>query len=234
MSKGLGKWTDDNENQIKLNFEPKARSSQSYGVFKKENICVVCGSGENHIRFYIVPYVYRAGGPRCYKSHMSHDIVIVCGYCHLECEKHTQIRIRELEALCTPPGGYPNKFIQNKYLYHVRTCAIALRQWKNKMPQDKIEEYEQVVANFLQTASGEITIANLSIQDLEAAMNVEYQTENPHYIPPSDFVVDKIASTDDQIQVFVRTWRQHFIHSNYPKFMPRGWIVDHPVRCDEQ
>jgi len=234
VSKGLGEWKSADENQVMLNFEPKARSSQSYGISKKENVCVICGSSENLIRFYIVPYVYRALFPDCYKSHMSHDIVIVCGYCHMNCERYTQSRMRELELMCRPPGGYPPKYIQNADLYQVRTCATALRDWKHKMPEEKVKQYESVVANYVHTVTGEIKTGSISAEDLEFTMNVEYQVENPHYVAPSEFVVKKIASDDEQIHVFVRSWRQYFVDTLCPKFMPIGWCVNHPVRCDDQ
>ena len=256
--RGLAKWTNEDENQIKLNFEPKGRSSRSYGVSKKENICVVCANTENHVRFYIVPYVYRALLPNRYKSHMSHDVVIVCGYCHINCEKYTQNRIKELEAICRPLGGYPPKYVTNQRLYQVRSCATALRQWKHKLPPEKIHHYELVVTTYLQNVTTETEVGTvkynedlslkispswhsptvpsstrLSNDDLEFAMRVEYQIENPFYTAPSAFVVKKIASDGDQIEAFIRGWRQHFIDSNSPKFMPYGWSIDHPVRCDE-
>jgi hypothetical protein len=233
IAKGLGDWTSDEEKQILLNFEPKSRSSQSYGVSKKENICVICGSGEHYIRFYIVPYVYRALFPICFKSHMSHDIVLVCGKCHVHCEKYTQSRMRELEAMCRPHNGYPPKYIQNHHLYHVRSCAVALKQWRHKIPDDKMRDYECVVTTHIQSTNENIRTTNLSPEDLELAAKVEYQAENPNYIPPSDFVVKKLASTDDQIQVFVQGWRQYFIDMNLPKYLPIGWQVDYAARCDK-
>jgi len=231
-SKGLGTWTSDKENQILLNFEPKSRSLQSYGISKKENMCVICGGAKNHIRFYIVPYVYRALFPTCYKAHMSHDVVIVCGYCHIHCEKHVHIRMRELEVLCRPCQGYPPQYTQDPHLYHIRSCAIALKQWKHKLPLEKIQDYESVVANYIRSIRGDIQMTNLLTEDLELAINVEYQVENPQYIPPSDFVVKKLASNEDQIQVFVRGWRQYFLHMNRPQYLPIGWKIDYPVRCD--
>ena len=62
----------------------------------KQNICVGCGDDRRHMRHYIVPYSYRALLPPEYKTHMSHDIMILCPDCHVRCEGETKVRMQSL------------------------------------------------------------------------------------------------------------------------------------------
>lgn len=106
VGKGIAEWyrassckggKDEDDAYIRLLFQPnngksnnsssknasKSDSESTYLQSPKLNICVSCGSDGYHMRHYIVPYSYRSGLPEEYKSHMSHDIVIVCPECHV-------------------------------------------------------------------------------------------------------------------------------------------------------
>jgi hypothetical protein len=141
--------------------------------------------------------------------------------------------MKELEYQCKPAGGYPTKYIMDQTLFHVRTCAMALYHWKNKMPTYKVIQYESVVTNYLLSIQWFTEKAHLTTEDLDIALNVKYQTENPNFIASSTFVVQKLASDSDQVEAFVKRWRHYFIESMAPRYMPIGWTVDHPVRCDQ-
>ncbi len=47
----------------------------------KENRCCVCGRRGNYLRHNVVPYCYRSLFPLSMKSHLSHDIVLLCQEC---------------------------------------------------------------------------------------------------------------------------------------------------------
>lgn len=48
----------------------------------KQNQCCVCGSGGEYLRHSVVPHCYRQHFPPSMKSHLSHDIVLMCPPCH--------------------------------------------------------------------------------------------------------------------------------------------------------
>ena len=48
----------------------------------KENRCCVCGSAGEYLRHSVVPHCYRQYFPAPMKSHLSHDIVLMCQACH--------------------------------------------------------------------------------------------------------------------------------------------------------
>ena len=53
-------------------------NSEKYYTTEKENQCVVCASTEQLIRKNVVPREYRKHFPTVMKTHVSHDIVLLC------------------------------------------------------------------------------------------------------------------------------------------------------------
>lgn len=241
---------------IQLNFEPKGRSnrcgdsSSVYVTTDKLNICVSCGNSEQHMRHYIVPYAYRSLLPKQYKSHMSHDIVIVCPTCNVDCQRQCQYRMRRLEETARQQqqneqqrrrisnkgqtqdtgGGRTittnRKFEHDPYLYKVRSCALALLRWKHKLPLDKIQEYDDIVRSYLHNTNTE---EELTSTELQEAIDVDYRVENTNYIPGPELIVQMLGKDEIKIANFIRGWRIHFIDTVRPRYMPMGWSIDNPV-----
>lgn len=174
VGKGLARWienhTDDNVDGngdfprvIQLLFEPKCRSSRgslgSYINAEKINQCVVCGETSNYMRHYIVPYAYRTLLPIQFKSHLSHDIVILCGNCNHKCERQKQIRMNDMEETVRinrrrRAGKSYNEeeeraVLVDTHLYQVRSYAMALHKWKGQLPKETISKYETTVKEYL-------------------------------------------------------------------------------------
>ena len=62
VSKGIGKYVDDTNLIVRLNFEPSGRPrgpAGDYYLSTKSNCCVVCGEKETYVRKYVVPHEYR-------------------------------------------------------------------------------------------------------------------------------------------------------------------------------
>ncbi len=156
---------------------PTSSSETLYLCSAKRNICVACGKSGYHIRHYIVPFAYRTLLPDKYKSHMSHDIVILCPNCHLDCERLTKRRMTDMEnklrmkvtsIKCEDNHGdgcvaAPNKntnhpVIDDPKLGQVRSCALALMKWRSTMPEEQVERYERVVRTYLATISSGCTV----------------------------------------------------------------------------
>ena len=243
---------DDEVKCIRLLFEPSGGTYQTEGTPEnlylrtaKKNICVACGDDGHHMRHYIVPYAYRTLLPDHYKSHMSHDIVILCPDCHVNCERETKRRMKEMEKILRVEMGEEDcsPVIDDPYLHHVRSCAIALVRWKESMPKDKIENYETVVRLYLANALGDEAAKkgeegcslkgneDLTKAQLQKACSINYRVKNPLYVSGSEVVVASLNEDAKKIEEFVIEWRKHFIQTVKPRFMPRGWSVDNPVVC---
>lgn len=48
----------------------------------RSNHCVGCGAGKHYLRYRVVPSCYRRALPEKFKSHRSHDVVLLCVSCH--------------------------------------------------------------------------------------------------------------------------------------------------------
>ena len=221
----------------------------------KRNVCVACGKDGHIIRHYIVPYAYRSLLPPEYKSHMSHDIVILCPDCHLDCERHSKRRMKRIESelrkkeIMSKGAGDVgrsdiNPVVEDPHLGHVRSCAIALVKWMDTIPDDQVERYEKVVRDYLVSVCNNDAekatllngngVAKLTKTQLEKACNVNYRVKNPDYVSGSDIVVRSLKGDARLISQFIIDWRKHFIDTVNPRHMPTGWSVDNPVVCGSQ
>jgi hypothetical protein len=238
VNKSLARWHADNQTAIQLLFEPSHRSNQSVENSKdeevayfnksiKQNICVVCGHDKYHMRHYVVPYSCRSLLPNKYKQHMAHDVVILCPDCHLECKKQATERLRYLEKCCRKDPRTATPHYIDRGRYKIKSCALALLKWRNKLPLDTIDEYEALVRkHFMLSDEDDLTAAMM-----RQATDVEVEIPNPLYIPASKVIVGAFCQTDEDIKGFVKSWRKHFVSSMAPRFLPKGWDVDSNVQC---
>ncbi len=263
VKKGIGEWStfkNDGDNNatntdgtngemkcIRLLFghnganSDKSSSETLYLRSEKQNICVKCGDDGHHIRHYIVPYSYRALLPDQYKSHMSHDIVILCPDCHVDCERHSKRRMKRMEKelrMQLGPEYNEPPVIEDPNLGHIRSCALALVKWRQNIPTEKVEQYEEEVREYLasvcKTEQEKDAILNanneLSKSQLQKACGVNYRVKNPNYVPGSEIVVQSLKDATS-IERFILDWRKHFIDTVSPQKMPAGWKVHNPVVC---
>lgn len=283
VKKGIANWATPEENAkaavtttassyeeppkcIRLLFEPKGGNRHEvdtspenvYLRTAKKNACVSCGSDDLHMRHYIVPYSYRTLLPDEYKTHMSHDIVIMCPDCHVRCERDMNKRMKIVEAEARQrefPGGETDAtfspMVEDTGLRYVRSCAIALVKWRGGLPSEKICEYDRTVREYLETnnkkyreqkeaananadenANEEALPEPLTKAQLQKACGVNYRVRNPTYVSGCELVVRHlIAGGSSEIEGFVRDWRRFFLDVVEPRYMPAGWSVDNPVVC---
>ncbi len=265
----MGEEPDDDVKCIRLLFDHNGSKNDSSGNKEgtssealylrtaKRNVCVACGGDGYIIRHYIVPYSYRSLLPPEYKSHMSHDIVILCPDCHLDCERHSKRRMKRIESelrkkkeiMSEGAGDVIGRneiepVIEDPYLGHVRSCAVALAKWKDTMPEDQVERYEKAVRDYLVSAckndAEKATLMNgngeakLTKTQLEKACSVNYRVKNPNYVSGSDIVIRSLRGDARLISQFIVDWRKHFIDTVNPRHMPTGWRIDNPVVCGSQ
>ena len=229
LKKDLADWIDPEHTKLKLRFAPKAKSTHAdYDAARKRNICVCCGDDENHVRHYIVPYCYRTLLPEKYKSHFSHDIVILCLECHVTCEQATQKRQKAIERRLRKDPKTALAVIPNKRLYHLRGRALALLRNREQLPEEKRKEYEALVRDHFGIAHPTQTNTAIPEELLQKAISIESFETNPDYIPGANVVVDSLLSERD-IEQFVLEWREHFLDTMQPRYMPTGWSLENPV-----
>eukprot|EP00978_Attheya_sp_CCMP212_P049219 scaffold633585_cov63-Attheya_sp.AAC.1 len=264
VKKGLAAWTDPEESRaIQLNFDVKDRASTTttttnndttedttvenkkdgdvYQKSEKHNVCVACGDAKQYMRHYIVPYAMKKLFPSKYKSHLSHDICILCPNCHVHCERESHKRMNFLieQNQQQQLGNEPEpQFIVDPDLYHVRSCALALLRWKDKLPPNKANVYETTVRSYL-TKNNESLLSlkrldeELTASQLQSAIDVEYRIENSKYIPGPQRLLQSLEGNETKMEAFIKDWRQHFLDTAQPRYLPTGWSIDSPVTCNE-
>uniref|UniRef100_A0A7S3PU05 HNH domain-containing protein n=1 Tax=Chaetoceros debilis TaxID=122233 RepID=A0A7S3PU05_9STRA len=232
IKKGLADFIDGKEDSVRLKFEPKARSQDAdYGMSTKKNVCVACGEPENQMRFYIVPYAYRHLFPEKYKQHISHDIVSLCANCHLLCGQQTQIRMDEIEE----KFNIVKKYSTDHRLYKVRSSALALMNWRLKIPAEKVSWHIDIVRRYL---IDDCDLDDSCIKDetipkdlLQKACDIDFRVLNTAFVPGPDLVVASMADDDEKLAKFIRAWRVFFLETIHPRHLPQGWSIEYPVHC---
>jgi hypothetical protein len=151
--------------------------------------------------------------------------VILCPDCHLQSEQHTQTRQQELDYNLRkdPRTTFPR--INDKVLHKVRSAALALQKRRDQLPPDKVEEYEKIIKKHFS-----LDVAScLSNEVLEEATKIETSIENQFFIPSPDLVVRSLANNPASIERFVVEWRDFFVETMQPRFLPVGWNIRSPV-----
>jgi cation-transporting P-type ATPase D len=65
---------------------------------KRSNTCVACGAGKHYLRYRVVPICYRKALPEKFKSHRSHDVLLLCIGCHEIAQRASEKMKREVSA----------------------------------------------------------------------------------------------------------------------------------------
>jgi hypothetical protein len=263
INKNIATWiihhADNNNNNnnnnntkdcIQLSFHPKMATTRkdhnlvTYNRGPKVNQCVVCGVERDYMRHYVVPHCYRSLLPKSFKTHLPHDVVLLCAAdCHVRAERRThQRRMRMERKLRVDPETEPPQIV-NRQLHHIQSSAQALLKWKDKLPAHRIVEYQNLLVDWFHLDS----IDALTDQHLTQASQIEARRPNPKYIPgpmlvmehmvrqsSSSSSLDSSSTSDMRIAQFVRDWRLHFLQTMQPRFLPVGWSVDSPVQCDDR
>lgn len=203
---------------IKLTFEPNGLGhfnkglTDEYFLSDKENICVVTGTNDwtELTKHHIVPFMYRKWFPEEYKSRNCHDIVLITREMHYEYEKiANELKDLIAEELGIPTLSEYSKRISRKTSYIGMANAILN---KDIPMENKID----LCIKFTNKTGFVPTTENVK-EYIKSAKN-EYRMAEFY----GKYVIEKLTD----YQGFVERWRQHFIDTMNPKFMPKGWKVD--------
>jgi hypothetical protein len=132
-------------------------------------------------------------------------------------------------ALREDPETAPPEILDRR-LHNIRSSALALQKYKEKLPPKKVTEYEVLLRDwFGLTEDQELTALHLQEAD-----EIESRLPNPKYISGATLVLESLNNSDEAIEVFVREWREFFLETMDPRFLPAGWDVGSPVQSDRK
>ncbi|XP_026323409.1 exonuclease 3'-5' domain-containing protein 2 isoform X2 [Hyposmocoma kahamanoa] len=214
---------------VRLRFEPAGRSVGDVGRYyqlTKENKCVVCGKTESYIRKNVVPREYRKYFPEIMKDHSSHDVVLLCADCHQTSNMRDQVVRERLAALCNAPLSLKAdqaKYIEDMDCKKIRSAARALlyQTRKHVLPDARREELENIILQHY-PQNDEVTEELL----VEAA-KIQVVFENADYESHGLKVVEYYFNKEGGLLRLEELWREHFLTSMKPKYMPDLWSVKH-------
>lgn len=85
LKNDLAELVSEEPTVIKLKFAPSGFGKNNEVVLyaaQRDNICVICGSQSELLKYHVVPKMYRRFFAVEKKSHQSHDILLLCLRCH--------------------------------------------------------------------------------------------------------------------------------------------------------
>lgn len=213
---------------------PSASKSNLYNTSHKQNICVACGTTTGLMRHYVVPYAYRRLLPKKFKSHLPHDIVLLCVECHI-CADQAAVERQDciLEPQYRTDPATARAVFPDPKLRHIKSCAQALWKHRQRMPPERVAEYEQVLQDYFlkeRDIEAALPLSPTMLRDL--AETLETDQPNPTYVPIAELVVCSLSSRDQEVADFIRSWRRFFLETLRPRYLPVGWSVENPVEKD--
>lgn len=222
---GLGKIVSSSKEPltVRLNFEPSNRPvlDSQYYTQSKDNMCVVCSSRQSLVRKNVVPHEYRKYFPEIMKNHISHDILLLCLHCHqISNLRDTSLR-RALAKECNAPieGGVLGKVTDDRQLRSVRSAGRALLVARNALPEDRVALLEDVLKKHF-------GVDEVTSDIVKAASEIDTRIYNEEFVPHGLKVVEHFKSTTGLVSFEMR-WRQHFLDSMKPRYLPAMWSTDH-------
>ncbi|XP_076155567.1 exonuclease 3'-5' domain-containing protein 2 isoform X2 [Alosa pseudoharengus] len=230
LDKGIGELQSEDPFIVRLLFEPSGRpeTQQDYYLTAKQNLCVVCGKADSYIRKNIVPHEYRRYFPAEMKDHNCHDILLLCTACHAaSCTYDGQLKQQLAQDHGAPQGCEEGvRLLEDSERRRVRSAARALLTARDGLPQARRTELLLLIGSYMQQ-DGE-QVAEVTQDMLQKAAGLETRIFNEGYVPHGLKVVGVYAKSGLRgLMELERLWRQHFLSSMRPRFLPPLWSVSH-------
>jgi hypothetical protein len=224
LDRNLAKVINNDPMSIQLTFEPKGKgqSDDPYYLETKYNKCVVCGSEDDLTRHHIVPYTYRKHFPEKLKSHNSYDVVPICVQHHSEYEENYAI---ELKCVFAERYNAPLEIetkLNSDLTIVVRYSNVLTNNWE-KLPYNRKKQMISTIRKY-HGDFGRLKQILLMYAYVDLSTT---KTETHGQIVANNLI------NENKLQWFVETWREHFIHSMNPNFMPGYWNINKPIERTE-
>jgi 5-methylcytosine-specific restriction endonuclease McrA len=216
-TKGLADVVRQDPFVIRLRFEPSGRDGAEDIAFMspKPNHCVVCGSKEDLTRHHIIPYTFIHYMTLECKMDIVRDIYGLCVKCHVTYERHADRKKKEMaEALGMSYAGLTEEAREKNW---AASSAMSLLRHGNKIPQEKKDHLLQRIRRHLRKE--EITEEDL-IQVVRTRK--ELRDDSAH----NRFAKHVALMAQENYSEFAREWREHFVATMNPQFMPELWRID--------
>ncbi|KAK3882734.1 hypothetical protein Pcinc_012907 [Petrolisthes cinctipes] len=225
VDKGLGVLVSEEPLVVRLKFEPAGRPQAESGdgafyLQSRLNVCVVCGCQDSYTRKSIVPHEYRRHFHRLLKHHQNHDVVLLCFPCHRVSNMvDNTLRVQLGEEFGAPVSTDPRaKASIDGPRKAVRDAARALMKPPGTIPSPLHDKFLKTLQEFY--PGQDVTTALL----IEAA-NLEVKVYREGHVTHGLGIYQAYAKIG--LNKLEQQWRQHFLDTMKPRFMPECWSVSH-------
>jgi hypothetical protein len=207
---------------LRFRFVPggPGHAGDDYYLAGKANRCVVCGAGDGLNRHHVVPSVYRRHLPREVKDHSHHDVLLLC----LECHERYEAAADQLKMQFGAESGVPLHGLRgerDRDRGQAVKLALALVRYGEQIPPARQDEMRRLIGEWAGrwplSDADVAAVAGLAAGDADGAVIEHGQSV--------------VARTED-VQAFIRRWREHFLNVMQPRFLPAHWDVDRPAQRD--
>lgn len=233
--------------KIRFTFKPKGNGfedDEEFGRGIRENKCVVSGLEDGLQRHHIVPYCYRTYFPEKYKSKNHHDVVLVNHEIHSDYEQEANTykdeiaRIYGVKTITEYNVEYTLKLREVGKESSILINAIhSLFQSYGRMPDSiKIEKLQFISERTNIPYSVIERLSYIQMYKLYLLLKEQHNDEidafkaENRYLYDHGYHVVQNLNTEEKIEEFVKLWRNHFIQTTNPKYMPHGWSIDFRIK----
>ncbi|KAL4477166.1 hypothetical protein ABPG72_008900 [Tetrahymena utriculariae] len=237
--------------------DQKVFENNYYYVTERENKCVVCGSTEKFAKFYVIPSLYRRHFPDILKSHRSQDILLLCMNCHQRAGTNSDKKIDEIcQQYQVDKISLQYASVVQDVIQRLSRSARSFQKNKSQMPKENQQKLKSIIRQNYQDF---IELKDIQ-QKIEIHPASYFGTNKQNQIKINDklisycleldnfkkigkenscndfknqhgkYVVDQLKNLKD-LTKFVLMWRQNFINTMQPKFLPKDW-TEKPKRVE--
>jgi hypothetical protein len=224
----------EEEKTIRLTFEPNGIGDTNlYMLEDKESICVVCGVDHDLSFHHVVPYGYRKHFPLEWKTHSSHDNLLLCERCHHLYENSAWELKKSLQHVYAPisPSDKEAKIARS------RAVRAAFALVRDAMPSSSVtnqrEKFEQKRKNIPDHRIKELyDLVEPYVPNLDTGTIIAFVKDAKKNPDRQDPIVDceavarvVVSRGEDEIRTFIERWRSHFIETTQPQFLSDNWDI---------
>lgn len=195
-------WIDDKSFQLK--FTPKGPGDLSpIANIERLNACIVCNSNDRLSRHHIVPYMYTQWFPENLKTHASYDILGMCYGCHVKYENQHASKFKKhifKEYDVSWHDERLSKVLKDNH--HILAAQKLIRKSDPRIPKEKME----ILTAIAMTPIKPIPEKDPSVGGREVVRRCQDLSE------------------------FIKRWRNHFLDTMKPHFLPQGWTTDYEYK----
>jgi len=206
---------------LQLKFSPGGMGhlGDDYYLTPKINQCVICGTNQDLNRHHVMPRVFRKHMSKDIKDHNYHDVLLLCVACHQSYEFEASKFKKEIcneFGFQTNNGGNP---LYQRDVGEVRGAARALLNYSNVIPEPRRSYLYNVIHKMCENPTED------DLRRLASLNPLSVEEQSLHY---GQLVVNKIEA-EGKIQEFTERWRNHFMSTMNPQYLPDHWNVYKPL-----